>query len=197
MALFKRGSSLLEVQNRALIKTAQERAAQIDRLERELQSHDGEQADKLGRELQILQERAERQTAEIARQAEEIKRLTLERDFYSKRASALEQENRELTESATKYSLHAQKLEHDLTEVATKYSVRAQKLERDLTEVATKYSLRAQQLERELTETAVQAQKRERELTETATKYSLWGQKLELELARIDPDGAAARRFEA
>jgi chromosome segregation ATPase len=192
MALFKRGSSLLEVQNRALIKTAQERAAQIDRLERELQSQDGEQA-----KLQILQERAERQTEEIARQTEEIKRLTLERDFYSKRASALEQENRELTEAATRYSVHAQKLEHDLTEVATTYSVRAQKLERDLTEVATKYSLRAQQLERELTETAVQAQKRERELTEAATKYSLWGQKLELELARIDPDGAAARRFEA
>jgi len=33
-----------------------------------------------------------------------------ERDFYSNKASALEEENRELTESATKYSLHAQKL---------------------------------------------------------------------------------------
>jgi predicted nucleic acid-binding Zn-ribbon protein len=108
MALFKSRSSLLEVQNRALMKTAKERAAQIDRLERELQSQDSEQADRLGRELQILQERAERQTEEIARQTEEIKRLTLERDFYSKRASALEQENRELTESATKYSVHAQ-----------------------------------------------------------------------------------------
>src|SRR5262249_22464691 len=116
MALFKGRSSLLEVQNRALMKTAKERAAQIDRLEREL-SQDGEQADKLGRELQILQERAERQTGEIARQTEEIKRLTLERDFYSKRASALEQENRELTESATKYSVHAQTLERDLTEI--------------------------------------------------------------------------------
>jgi chromosome segregation ATPase len=172
MALFKGRSSLLEVQNRALMKTAKERAAQIDRLERELQGHDGEQVDKLGRELQVLQARAERQT-------EEIKRLTLERDFYSKRASALEQENRELTESATKYSVHAQKLERDLTEVATKYSVRAQ------------------QLERELTETAIRAQKLERELTAAATKYSLWGQKLERELARIDPDGAPARRFEA
>jgi chromosome segregation ATPase len=172
MALFKGRSSLLEVQNRALMKTTKERAAQIDRLERELQGYDGEQADKLGRELQVLQARAERQT-------EEIKRLTLERDFYSKRASALEQENRELTESATKYSVHAQKLERDLTEVATKYSVRAQ------------------QLERELTETAIRAQKLERELTAAATKYSLWGQKLERELARIDPDGAPARRFEA
>jgi chromosome segregation ATPase len=172
MALFKGRSSLLEVQNRALMKTAKERAAQIDRLERELQRQEGEQIGRLGRELQILQERAERQT-------KEIERLTLERDFYSKRASALEQQNRELTESATKYSVHAQKLE------------------RDLTEVATKYSMRAQQLERELTETTIRAQKLERELTETATKYSLWGQKLERELARIDPDGAPARRFEA
>jgi hypothetical protein len=34
-------------------------------------------------------------------------------------------------------------------------------------------------------------------LTEAATKYSVWGQKLERELARIDPDGAPARRFGA
>ena len=52
-----------------------------------------------------------------------------------------------------------------------------------LTEVATQYSQRAQKLEREL--------------TETATKYSLWGQKLERELAKIDPDGAPGRRFDA
>ena len=54
---------------------------------------------------------------------------------------------------------------------------------RQLTEAATNYSL--------------QGQKRERELTEVATRYSLWGQKLERELAKIDPDGAPARRFEA
>jgi hypothetical protein len=36
-----------------------------------------------------------------------------------------------------------------------------------------------------------------RELTEATTKYSSWGQKLERELARIDPDGAPARRFGA
>jgi chromosome segregation ATPase len=108
--------------------------------------------------LQVVQRRAERQSGEI-------ERLTLERDFYSKRASALEEENRESTESATKYPVQAQKLERELTEVATRYSLRAQKLER--------------------------------ELTETATKYSLWGQRLERELARIDPDGAPARRFDA
>ena len=79
-----------------------------------------------------------------------MERLTLERDFYSKKASALEQENRELTEAATKYSVHAQKLERELTEVATRYSQRAQKLERELTETATQYSLWGQKLEREL-----------------------------------------------
>jgi hypothetical protein len=57
----------------------------------------------------------------------EVERLTLERDFYSKKASDLEQENRELTESATKYSVHAQKLERELTETATRYSLWGQK----------------------------------------------------------------------
>jgi hypothetical protein len=79
-----------------------------------------------------------------------VERLTLERDFYFKRASALEEENRELTEAATKYSIHAQNVERELTEVATKYSLRAQKLERELTETATRYSLWGQKLGREL-----------------------------------------------
>lgn len=189
MALFKGRSSLLEVQNRALIKTAKDRAAQIDSLERELQSLQQRVArlDTRDRERERAQiDTRDRESAQIdtrdrerQRLAQTLEQLTLERDFYFNRASALEQENRELTDSATKYSVHAQKLE------------------RDLTEVATKYSLRAQQLERELTETVMRAQKLERELTETATRYSLWGQKLERELARIDPDGAAARRFEA
>ena len=174
MALFKGRSSPLEVQNRALSKTTKERAMQIDKLERELRTLQQRvgQTGTLERELQALQETTERQI-------EEIERLTLERDFYSKRGLALEEENRELTE------------------VATQYSLRAQNVERELTEVANQYSLRAQKLERELTETTIRAQNLVRELTETATKYSLWGQKLERELARIDPDGAPARRFQA
>ena len=88
MPLFKGRSSLLEVQNQALIKTARERAARIDELERDLQ-----QATK------------------------EVERLTLERDFYSKKASALEKENRQLTESATNYSLWGQKLERELNRI--------------------------------------------------------------------------------
>jgi hypothetical protein len=65
MPLFKGRSSLLEVQNQALIKTARERAARINELERDLQQAKNE-----------------------------VERLTLERDFYSKKASELEQEPR-------------------------------------------------------------------------------------------------------
>ena len=54
MPLFKRRSSLLEVQNQALIKTARERAARIDELERELQVA-ASQIGQLQRELQGLE----------------------------------------------------------------------------------------------------------------------------------------------
>src|SRR6266404_2636875 len=133
MVLFKRRSSLLEVQNRALIETARGRAERIDQLERELQTarERAERIDQLERDLQQA--------------SHEVERLTLERDFYSKRVLELEEQNRQLTEAATNYSLQGQKLE--------------------------------------------------RELTEAATRYSLWGQKLESELAKIDPNGAPARRF--
>jgi len=58
MPLFNKRSSMLEVQNRALIKTAKERAEQIEKLERELQTlrERAEQADKIVRELQSLRE---------------------------------------------------------------------------------------------------------------------------------------------
>jgi chromosome segregation ATPase len=185
MPLFGTRRSMLEVQNRALIKMARERAERIDELERELQIA-GSQIGQLQRELQTAQERTgkleldlqmiQERTGKLERDlqttqhrtgierdlqqaANEVERLTLERDFYSKRASALEEQNRELSESATKYSLWGQKLERELTEAVTKH------------------------------------QKLERELTETATQYSLWGQKLERELNRIDPDGAPSRRF--
>jgi peptidoglycan hydrolase CwlO-like protein len=106
MPLFKGRSSLLEVQNRALIKTARERAAQIEKLESDLQRlrESVAQSNKLERELQ----------ARLERQIDEIERLTLERDFYSKRALALEDHNRQLTDAATKYALWGQKLEREL-----------------------------------------------------------------------------------
>jgi chromosome segregation ATPase len=134
----------VEVQNRALIKTAKQRAERIDELERELQIA-ASQVGQLQRELQTIQERTGIES-DLQQAANEVERLRLERDFYSKRASALEEQNRELSESATKYSSWGQKLERELTEAVTKH----QKLERELTETATRYSLWGQKLEREL-----------------------------------------------
>ena len=63
----------------------------------------------------------------------ELERLKAEREFYFKRVEQIEEQNRILTESATKYSLLSQKLERELAEASIKY----QKLERELTEAAT------------------------------------------------------------
>jgi chromosome segregation ATPase len=95
------------------LRTAQDR---IDKVERDLQR------DKVGRDLQKVQERADEVERDLQQASNEVERLTLERDFFSKKASALEEENRQLTESDTQYSEHAQKLARELTEVATKYS---------------------------------------------------------------------------
>ena len=106
MPLFGGRASMLEVQNQALIKTAKERAQRIEQLECELQT---------------LRETVEHQTDKLRRELQqarsEIERLTLERDFYSKRALALEQHNREVTEAATKYSLWGQRLERELAKI--------------------------------------------------------------------------------
>jgi chromosome segregation ATPase len=126
MPLFKGRSSLLEVQNRALIKTARERAARIGELERELQlavsqigqlqrelrmaqertgkveralQTDQERTGKVEEELQTAQERTGKVERDLQQTVNEVDRLTLERDFYSKKALALEEENRALTES--------------------------------------------------------------------------------------------------
>jgi TolA-binding protein len=104
---------MLEVQNQALIKTAKERAQRIEELECELQT--------LRETVQTLRETVEHQTDKLRRELQqarsEIERLTLERDFYSKRALALEQHNREVTEAATKYSLWGQRLERELAKI--------------------------------------------------------------------------------
>src|SRR5262249_57125348 len=102
MALFGGRASMLEVQNRALIKTAGERAQRIGSLERELQQ---------------AREQVERLKAEVERLKAEVERLKAEREFYSKRILALEQDNRVLTEAATKYSLWGQKLERELARI--------------------------------------------------------------------------------
>jgi chromosome segregation ATPase len=190
MPFFSKRVSMLEVQNRALIKTAGERAERIDklehelrhererqqaaresaedigRLERELQQarESAENIGRLERELQQARERVQHIDSlecELEQVSRELERLKTEREFYFKRVEDLEEHNRALTDSATKYSMLSQKLERELAEASIKY------------------------------------QKLERELTEAATKYSLWGQKLERELARIDPNGAPRRRFGA
>ena|SRR2546430_2612023 len=113
MPLFGGRASMLEVQNQALIKTAKERARRIEELECELQT--------LRETVQTLRETVEHQTDKLRRELQqarsEIERLTLERDFYSKRALALEQHNREVTEAATKYSLWGQRLERELAKI--------------------------------------------------------------------------------
>jgi chromosome segregation ATPase len=137
MPLFGGRRSMLEVQNRALIKTAKQRAERIDELERELkiaasqigqlqrelqttQARTGkverdlqtnqEWTRKLERDLQTLQERTGIER-DLQQAPNEVDRLRLEREFYSKRALALEEQNRELSESATNYSLWGQKLD--------------------------------------------------------------------------------------
>ena len=173
MPFFSKRVSMLEVQNRALIKTAGERAERIDKLEHELRHErerqqaareSAEDIGRLERELQQARERVQHIDSlecELEQVSRELERLKTEREFYFKRVEELEEHNRALTDSATKYSMLSQKLERELAEASIKY------------------------------------QKLERELTEAATKYSLWGQKLERELARIDPNGAPRRRFGA
>jgi predicted RNase H-like nuclease (RuvC/YqgF family) len=97
---------MLEVQNQALIKTAKKRAQRIEELECELQTF-REGVEKANNKVE----------RELQQARSEVERLTLERDFYSKRALALEQHNREVTEAATKYSLWGQSLERELAKI--------------------------------------------------------------------------------
>jgi len=88
MAWFSERASMLEVQNRALLKSAGERTQRITELECE---------------LEWLKAEADR--------------LKAERESYYNRVLALEQDNRVLTEAATNYSLWGQKLERELARI--------------------------------------------------------------------------------
>jgi hypothetical protein len=109
MPLFSERISMLEVQNRALKKTACERAERID--ERELQRRrelpqmtpDGGQAQHI-----------DRLEAELRQTTRELEQLKAEREFYFKRVAEFEEHNRVVTEAATKYSLWGQKLFREL-----------------------------------------------------------------------------------
>jgi chromosome segregation ATPase len=110
MAFFGGRASMLEVQNRALIKTAGERAQRIGELEGELQQA-GQMSERLKAEMERLKAEMERlkleREAEMKRLKAEMERLKLEREFYYKRALALEQDLSAATEAAAKYSLWA------------------------------------------------------------------------------------------
>ena len=126
MPLFSERVSMLEVQNRALKKTARERAERIDELERELQLRRELQQAALGgeehigglqRQLEQVRQGArhiERLEGELQQMAGELERLKAEREFYFKRVAELEEHNRVVTEAATKYSLWGQKLFREL-----------------------------------------------------------------------------------
>jgi chromosome segregation ATPase len=118
---------MLEVQNRALIKTAGERAERISELERELQralqeperlkAERKSQESKLKAEVERLKAEMERLKAEMERLKAEMERLKAEHEFYRNRVLALEQHNREVTEAATQYSLWGQSLERQLAKI--------------------------------------------------------------------------------
>ena len=113
MPLFSERVSMLEEQNRALKKTARERAERIEELERELQHRrelpgSEEHSGRLQRELEQARQRAQhvdRLEGELQQMTRELERLKAERDFYFKRVVELEEHNRVVTEAATKYSL--------------------------------------------------------------------------------------------
>jgi chromosome segregation ATPase len=128
---------MLEVQNRALIKTAGERAERISDLERELQRALQEmerlkaelklvktseeelkaEVEQLKAEMGRLKAEMERLKTEGQRLKAEVGRLKAEHEFYHSRVLTLERDNRELTEAATKYSLWGQKLERELARI--------------------------------------------------------------------------------
>ncbi len=139
MALFSERASMLEVQNRALIKTAGERAQRISDLERELQRalqeverlKEVKTSEELKAETEQLKAEAGRRKAEMERLKAEMERLKAEgqqlkvevgqlkaeHEFYHSRVLTLERDNRELTEAATKYSVWGQKLERELARI--------------------------------------------------------------------------------
>jgi colicin import membrane protein len=157
MALFGGRASMLEVQNRALIKTAGERAQRISELERELQ-----------------------------RAVQELERLKGEHKL----------QERQLKAEAGQLKAEAGQLKAEAGRLKTE--VERLKAERELQEQQLKAEVERLKVEREFYHKRVLALEQDnRVLTEAATKYSLWGQKLEHELAKIDPDGAPARRFGA
>jgi DNA repair exonuclease SbcCD ATPase subunit len=175
MAL-KGPSSVLEVQNRALIKAAKERAAQIEQLEAEVRN---------------LRERAA--------QAEGLERDLQRLQAHESELESLHCELQRIRETAAQSRKLERELQARLAVIAERQAKQIKDIER-VTSERDFYSKRVLALadqNRQLTDRVAKAEKVERELTEIANKYLRWGQKLEGELARIDPDGVPARRLDA
>ena len=127
MPLFNERASMLEVQNRALKKTARERAERIDELEHELQRelhraarYSDEHVSRLEREVEQARQSTQhidRLKGELQQMTGELERVKAEREFYAKRVAELEEHNRAVTDAATKYSLWGQKLFQDLAKL--------------------------------------------------------------------------------
>lgn len=120
MPLFSERVSMLEVQNRALKKTARERADRIDELERELQHRQKQQQAAPELDPHIARRQREQAQhiakleADLQQMSQELERVKAEREFYCKQATELEEHNRLVTDAATKYSLWGQKLFREL-----------------------------------------------------------------------------------
>jgi chromosome segregation ATPase len=113
--------SVLELQNSVLKKTARDRAERIVELERELQrirtlpQDTDEYIRGLLRELeQARNELEQARTGTRGALQQELKQVKAEREFYCKRVAELEEQNRVLSEAATKYSLWGQMLFREL-----------------------------------------------------------------------------------
>jgi len=141
---------MLEVQNRALIKTAGERAQRISDLERELQRAVQEverlkeerklikTSEELRAETEQLKAETEQLKAEAGRRKAEMERLKAEMERLKAEGQQLKVEVGQLKAEHEFYHSRVLTLERDnreLTEAATKYSVWGQKLERELARI--------------------------------------------------------------
>ena len=130
--LFSRRTADLEVKNRILTDASRKRAQRIEELERELQEYERVKSERVlfPDRVTQLEEHNRQLTESAAKQAlrvqelerellaarteiatKDFPRVEAERAFYLKRVGELEENNRQLTESATKYALRVQKLE--------------------------------------------------------------------------------------
>ena len=106
--------SMLELQNSVLKKTARDRAERIVELERELQRIRTMPPDTDEYIRGLLRELEQARKGTRGELQHELKRVAAEREFFCKRVAELEEQNRAVTEAATKYSLWGQMLYREL-----------------------------------------------------------------------------------